>query len=74
MNTGTHISSLCSLNQEGSQLSDASKKALAILAVDNILPTKDWIELLIAIDSWSITHDEAIKMIKERALRINNES
>lgn len=74
MNTGKNISSWHTLHQEGRKLSDASKKALAILAVDDIVPTKDWIKLMISIDSWCITHDEAIEMIKERALRINNES
>lgn len=73
MNTEKNISNWYALPREGNQLSDTSKKALAILAVDNIVPTKNWIELLIGIDSGSITHDEAIKMIKERALRVNND-
>ena len=73
MNTEKNISNWYALPREGNQLSDASKKALAILAVDNIIPTKDWIKLLIDIDSWAITHDEAIEMIKERVLKVNKD-
>lgn len=59
-----------------SLLSKTSKDTLALLAVDNIHPSKAGLALFIAVDRGEMTREEAIKAIKKRAFRYtkgNNE-
>lgn len=52
-----------------SLLSKTSKDTLALLAVDNIYPSKAGLALFIAVDSGEMTTEEAIEAIKQRAFR-----
>lgn len=45
----------------------ASNQALAILAVDNIRPSRAGVALMHSIDAGTMTHAEAIEAILERA-------
>ena len=53
--------------QKPHQWSWAASQSLAILAVDNIRPSKQGIELLQAIDRGEITPNQAIEAILQRA-------
>ena len=50
-------------------LSKTSKDTLALLAVDNIYPSKAGLALFVAVDRGEMTRDEVIAAIKKRAIR-----
>lgn len=50
----------------------ATDQALAILAVDDIHPSQDGIALMRAMDQGSVTYEQAIAAILDRAKRYAN--